>query len=564
LKVVPWLAVSAQELTRRLDVTSRRRPADLVLFGGTVLLPSGEFIESDIAIVGDRIADVAQDISGGTTRVDARGKTIVPGYLEPHAHIFGPMSINSYVSQSILHGSAFVLSDDSFTYTFLSDDQHATMYDTSGILPIELRWSSRIEPSPRTVSIGALKRQMYRSDVVQSGEVLVKNYLSTPNAKVISTLAANSRAGLRAEAHCPGASAATLNLASAAGITADHEARSADEVVRRLRAGLWAHLRYNGVLPDVDNIVPDLMETGLSLERVTLTTDWALPPWIATHGLIDAAIDAAMRGGMAPSDAFRCATSRPATYLGIDNLLGIIAPGRLASLNVLSEINAPLPEVVFSRGVEVARDGRLAIDVPDVPWAEIGPRRWSEHHAAPVLETFQCMVDDPPIQLVAASLVRPGVGEAEFGPLTCVAIDPANDTYSRARLFGMAPVRAMASTLSPSRFLVALGTDPDAIHLIVGLIIENGGGIAYVDAKGPHVLPLPIGGVITDAPFHVIRDFWDDIQLHLKGLGHPFDDPVATMLYMAADSLPGARFTSKGLIETRTNEVLFAARPLSW
>ncbi|MBM4193982.1 MAG: D-aminoacylase [Gemmatimonadetes bacterium] len=66
----------------------RRRAHDLVIRGGTVFNGSGGTgVEADVAIVGDRIVDVARRITErGTEELDARGLAVAPGFVDIHSH----------------------------------------------------------------------------------------------------------------------------------------------------------------------------------------------------------------------------------------------------------------------------------------------------------------------------------------------------------------------------------------------------------------------------------------------------------------------------------------------
>src|SRR2546422_6951890 len=65
-------------------------PADLYVRGGRLLnVYTGEIYPANVAIKGERIAYVGlrDDMVGARTAVvDAAGRTLVPGYIEPHAH----------------------------------------------------------------------------------------------------------------------------------------------------------------------------------------------------------------------------------------------------------------------------------------------------------------------------------------------------------------------------------------------------------------------------------------------------------------------------------------------
>ena len=65
---------------------------DILITGGQVVTPSGVGA-LDIAITGQSISSLAEpgSIPAKDARViDASGKIVVPGGIEPHAHIGGP------------------------------------------------------------------------------------------------------------------------------------------------------------------------------------------------------------------------------------------------------------------------------------------------------------------------------------------------------------------------------------------------------------------------------------------------------------------------------------------
>src|SRR5262245_34100619 len=62
------------------------RPYDLVLRGGTVATSSAIFA-ADVAIEGETIAAVGRDQPPGINEIDARGKLVLPGGIDSHAHI---------------------------------------------------------------------------------------------------------------------------------------------------------------------------------------------------------------------------------------------------------------------------------------------------------------------------------------------------------------------------------------------------------------------------------------------------------------------------------------------
>ncbi len=63
--------------------------ADLVIHGGTLVIPGVGLVRAGVAIEGGRISAVArdEDLPAARERVDARGKYVFPGFFDPHIHL---------------------------------------------------------------------------------------------------------------------------------------------------------------------------------------------------------------------------------------------------------------------------------------------------------------------------------------------------------------------------------------------------------------------------------------------------------------------------------------------
>ena len=63
--------------------------ADLVVTGGTLVIPGVGLVRAGVAVAGGRISAVArdEDLPKARERVDARGKHVFPGFFDPHIHL---------------------------------------------------------------------------------------------------------------------------------------------------------------------------------------------------------------------------------------------------------------------------------------------------------------------------------------------------------------------------------------------------------------------------------------------------------------------------------------------
>jgi len=128
-------------------------------------------------------------------------------------------------------------------------------------------------------------------------------------------------------------------ILAAAGWSSDHEAITAAEVTNHLRAGMYTMLRHSSLRPDVlvlaEAVTPERARSG----RLMLTADGPEAATIAREGYLDHVIRRAIAAGIEPVLAYQMATLAPATYVGLDEDLGGIAPGRRANVVVLDDLS---------------------------------------------------------------------------------------------------------------------------------------------------------------------------------------------------------------------------------
>src|SRR4051794_12755710 len=239
--------------------------------------------------------------------------------------------------------------------------------------PAHVYWVARLAPQ------SAYAEDRFATDIVApllswpevlaSGEIT--NWSAAARGEFAAPIAAAKAAGKRVEGHNAGASYDRVAALSAAGISADHEAITGEEALTRLQLGMWTMLRQSSLRPDLGPMLDDLLPVVPAARRLMLTTDGAAPGFYAVNGVIGGALRVAVEHGVEPMRALQMATIDPATFLGLDEELGGIAPGRRATLNIVGADFRR--ETVLVDGRVVARDGRLTAALPRIDWPA-GPR----------------------------------------------------------------------------------------------------------------------------------------------------------------------------------------------
>ncbi len=78
---------------------------DLVIRHGTVIDGTGgDPIEADVAVSNGRIAAVGKNLSAGKEEIDARGKIVTPGFIDPHSHYDAQATWSSRITPSSWNG----------------------------------------------------------------------------------------------------------------------------------------------------------------------------------------------------------------------------------------------------------------------------------------------------------------------------------------------------------------------------------------------------------------------------------------------------------------------------
>ena len=83
---------------------------DLVIRGGTVIDGSGgPVVDADVAVAGGRIVTVGEVREFGTDEIDARGRLVMPGFVDVHTHYDAQVTWANQITPSSCNGVTTVL-----------------------------------------------------------------------------------------------------------------------------------------------------------------------------------------------------------------------------------------------------------------------------------------------------------------------------------------------------------------------------------------------------------------------------------------------------------------------
>ncbi|GAX90219.1 adenine deaminase C-terminal domain-containing protein [Effusibacillus lacus] len=558
-----------------LGVGKGKVKADLYLRGAKVInVYTGEVQTANVAVKGKHIAYVgpSEEMVGPSTEVvELEGRFLCPGYIEPHCHPFQVYNPDSLARFVLPHGTTTMVNDNMGLYMLVGADRFLRMIEEMGSWPVKMLWSVRLDPQTHSEELDKfftpdlMKQLVSHPLVVQSGELTAWPQLLGGDMRIAENILETLRIGKRLEGHLPGASLETLSMLAAAGVSADHEAMTAEEALRRLRIGLWTTLRYSSLRPDLPEIVRGLAGYKGDTKRMMMTTDGATPAFLK-DGFTDHMLKVAMESGMDPMTAYQLVTINPATYYGLDGEVGGIAPGRLADILVLEDLDRPTPVAVLAEGKWAAREGRLLQEWPQLDWEGYGLQKIREEWRMSG-DDFAMKAELPVIRLENPAITRleplpddgggadPGGAD---GIVHAALIGQDGSWIVESKLSGLADrLDGIASSYTASDGIVAAGQNREAMAQAVNRVLEIGGGIVIVeDGKILFELEMPIaGGMAVEDMETVIRKVEHFEQL-LYERGHPHYDPIYTFLFISSTHLPEVRLTAKGVLHVKSGKIL--------
>ena len=564
---------------RRLTAVARAAAhADLYVRGGTLLnVYTGELYRANVAVAGERIAYVGarDDMVGPRTGVlDATGRVVVPGYIDPHvhpAHVVTPAALARHL---LPLGTTTLFADTLQFWELGGLAGFRVVADTLARSPLKFYWLVRLQAQTRTTDEPRrfrgrdLARALAHPWTVAAGEVTRWPDAHAGRPDLLRRLDLARRRGLRVEGHTAGAAAEKIPALAAAGLTSDHEPITAREVLERARQGIAVMLRESSLRPDLRGLLDALKEAPGLAARAMLTSDGAMPSFIVEHGFVDHLVRVALERGVPPLDAYRMVTLNPATYFGRDGDIGGIAPGRYADLCILEDLGEPRPERVVARGRLVAEAGRILVRVPEPPWRRVfvsGRARLAGRWTAragdfrlPRRATY------PVIRLVSAVITRLEERAPGPGDLYAALVDRAGRWVAPALLAGFADERldALATTTTTDFNILVIGRRPEAMARAVDRVRAIRGGVVIVEGDGIACeLSLPLGGIMARGSLVDVARRERELARALAERGHPYHDPLFSMLFLAADFLPEVRLSPLGVWDVKRGRVLLPRRP---
>jgi len=580
--------IPRENLVEKLVSTALgRSKADLVVENGILVnVFTGELIEkTSIAVVGERIALVgkASHVAGPDTIViDAEGKYLAPGFLDGHVHVESSMLTLTQFAKAVLpRGTTSIFIDPHEIANVMGLEGVKIMHDEGLRLPLKVYVSipscvpatgPDFETAGSEIGVKDVEEGFSLSNAIALGEVMNYPGVLSLDEKMIGEIKTALKHHKAVEGHFYGNLDEELNAYVATGVSSDHESVTMEAGLAKLRLGMHVMVREGSAWKDVKEVVRIVTEKKVDHRRVCLVTDDREPSDILKEGHIDHVVRRVIEEGVDPVKAIQMATLNTAEHFRVDSDIGSLAPGRIADILVLKNLEKVAIETVVANGMITARNGRIVIDIPDYQYPE-SVRKTVRLHKSLDEEDFKIRVERAgrfkvrTIEVVEGkTLTRNTIVETE-SKMGLLEADPGRDLSKVAVVerhrasgnIGLGFVKgfgfkegAVASTVAhDSHNLLIVGVNDSDMAYAGNVLSETNGGMVAVRNRNIMALvELPIAGLMSDRPVEEVASKIDRLSEAFKQLGCRLKRPFMTMSLLALPVMPELRITDKGLIDT--------------
>lgn len=543
----------------------------------------------DVAIAEGRIAlvgDASHCIGPDTKVIDATGQYIAPGFMDGHIHVESSMiTVGEYAKAVVPCGTTGIFMDPheicnvcgSAGVKFMIEDAKRAPLKAMSNAPSCVPAVAGFEDTGSFIGPAEIKEMMTWDGIMGLGEMMSFPNVLGAEENIHGELAETLKSDNIITGHysIPDTGAG-LNAYIASGIRCCHESTRAEDVLEKMRHGMYALMRYGSAWHDLPVIIKAVLDNKVDDRFCCLISDDTHPDTLISDGHLDYIVRTAIKEGLDPIKAIQYVTINVATCFRMDHEMGSITPGKCADIVFFKDLNDIRITRTMIDGDVVAENGKMTVDIKP---AELPDYVLNTVHVGAPITTDSFKVAAPAgagetVRTRVLEIIPERVGnyerildlkvnngfveaDAEQDIMKMVVFERHHETGTKGfgfvKGFGFKK-GAMAQTVAhDAHNLLVAGTNDEDMALAANTLIECGGGMcAVADGKVLAVVPLPVAGLMNDLPAKDMAELVEKLDVAWKEMGCVIASPYMTMALVPLACLPELRLTNRGLVDCRT------------
>ena len=610
-----------------LDVASGIEKAELVIKSANLVnVCSSEIYETDIAIAGGIVAGLGR--YEGRNEIEAKDKYAVPGLIDGHTHIeMCMLSVTEFARAVVPRGTTTVVADPHEIANVLGIKGIRAILEEAKATPLNVFCMAPscvpstdpelgLETSGARIGAEEIKQLLQLEEVIGLAEVMNYGGVIAKEEEVWTKIEAAKALKMPIDGHAPLLRGKELNAYVLSGVGSDHESVSYEEAQEKLRLGMRVMVREGSVAKNMKNIAP-LLKSADTRNCMLVTDGDRTPLDLQKEGYLDHVFRRAIEEGIDPVNAVQMCTINPAQWFKLDGSFGSIAPGKIADIVLLNNLERFDVEKVVVNGTILTdfapRSGHKYSYPEYGTTVRIKPVKPEDfelklnlegkinyRHRLTQINTDKKSNAVSPVQqknekicvnpCKSVSQIEGGytlyttrkariIGLIEGELLTeelveeISGIDLARDILKIAVVerhhytgniglgfvkgFGLKTGAAASSIAHDSHNIVVIGTNEADMAFACNRLKEIGGGIVLCSGREvKNELELPIAGLMTDKRLDYVAKKQNELEDKISEMGCKLQAPFITMSFLALPVIPALKITDRGLVDVGKRKIV--------
>jgi adenine deaminase len=509
-----------------------------------------------ITVENGRIAEVRE------TRKVAE-KHILPPLVDAHIHIESSMLVPSaFARLAVRHGTVATVSDPHEIANVCGLEGVDHMIEDGNKVPLKFFFgapscvpATPFETAGAVLDAEAVTALLKRKEIRYLSEMMNWPGVLDGDPGVMAKIEAARRLGKPVDGHAPGLRGERARRYAAAGISTDHECFTKEEALDKIAAGMLIAIREGSAAKNYDALIPLLAEHP---GKIMFCSDDKHPDDLL-RGHMNEIVARTLALGYDLFDILHACSVLPIRHYNLD--VGLLQAGDPADFIVVDSPESMRVRETWIDGAPVYRENRvLFTETTSTVINQFAPRELvstdfqllSGNTRQPVIvaEDGQLITKRETVELASSG------GEILADPERDILKIAVVNRYAKQspavgfiKNFGLKNGAIASSVAHDSHNIVAVGDSDEAICRAIRLIMESSGGIAAVHGEQTDVLPLPVGGIMSNEPGETVAAGYERLGKMARAMGSPLHAPFMLISFMALLVIPSLKMSDKGLFD---------------
>jgi adenine deaminase len=490
---------------------------------------------------------------------------ILPGLIDAHVHIESSMLIPSeFARLAVQHGTVATISDPHEIANVCGIAGVEYMLNNAKKVPLKIHFgapscvpATSFETAGAVIDAEGVYQLLQRDDIFYLSEMMNYPGVLMKDDEVLKKIAYATQLGKPIDGHAPGLRGEQAKTYIEAGITTDHECTTLEEAAEKLSYGMKILIREGSAAKNFEALIDLLPEHW---QHMMFCCDDKHPDELVLHH-INHHVKRALAKGFDLFKVLTAACINPISHYKMD--VGQLRPGDKADFIVIDNPSDFTILKTVIEGQTVYEHGTVLF--PTIEETCINQfqchEKSAQDFAIPITQPIHQLrvIEALDGQLITRThLATPHIEEE------CIVSDPEHDILKMVIVnrYQDAPIAkafikniglkqgAIASTVAhDSHQLLCVGVDDASIAKAVNALIRCQGGVAVVNDAEEYVLPLPVGGLMSNRPAHEVASAYSLLDQKAKEYGSQLSAPFMTLSFMALLVIPQLKLSDKGLFD---------------